>query len=195
MCYLASKKVDEEGCIRRIADKSIKVVKVMAGEGRPYFHAYKGIRVYREGNTYTSRLGDAKTSGEHIGIEEGLYSYDLEGVEWKIGFDEKVRNLIPNIIFTTKRSGLTFGYPIWDMKCGGTSLAFCEVPAGSAYYMNRHGVIVSDTLKVHKIIDLNGEVYLSTEDAKRLVDTIFVSTLATKLAAKKRNKNINNNKI
>lgn len=185
MCYLASKEVDKEGCVMRIADKPIKVVKVMAGEGRPYFQDDKGIVFYREGQTYTSRLGDATTHGEHIEIEEGLYSYDFEGVEWKIGFDEKVRNLIPNIIFTTKGSGLTIGYPIWDRKCGGTSLAFCEVPAGSIYYMNRHGVIISDTLKVDKIIDITGKEYLSAEDAKRLMDTIFVFTLATKLAAKK----------
>lgn len=185
MCYLASKEVDKDGCVRKIADKPIKVVKVMGGEGRPYFRDDKDIEFYREGRTYTSRLDDAKAHGDHIEVEEGLYSYDFEGVEWKIGFDEKVRNRIPNIIFTTKGSGLTFGYPIWDWKCGGTSLAFCEVPAGSAYYMNRHGVIVSDTLKVDKIIDLTGTEYLSAEDAKRLMDTIFVSTLATKLAAQK----------
>lgn len=183
MCYLASKEVDKEGCIRRIADKPIKVVKVMAGEGRPYFYANKGIGFYCEGQTYTSRIGDAEAQGDHIAIEEGLYSYDFEGVEWKTGFDKKVRNLIPNIIFTAKGSGLTIGYPIWDWKCGGTSLAYCEVPAGSAYYMNRHGVIVSDTLKVDKIVDLTGKEDISTEDAKRLMDTIFVSTMATKMAA------------
>lgn len=185
MCYLASKEVDKEGCIRRIADKPIKVVKVMDGKGRPYFRPNEGILFYREGCTYTSRLGIATTHDDHVEVEEGLHSYDFEGVEWKIGFDEKVRNRIPNIIFTSKGSGLVYGYPIWDWECGGTSLAFCEVPAGSAYYMNRHGVIVSDTLKVDKIIDLTGTEYLNAEDAKRLMDTIFVSTLATKMAAKK----------
>ena len=185
MCYIASKKVDKEGCVMRIADKPIKVVKVMAGEGRPYFRPNEDILFYREGCTYTSRLGIATTHGDHIEIEEGLYSYDLDGVEWKIGYDQKVRNTIPNVIFTTKGSGLAFGYPIWDEDCGGTSLAFCEVPAGSAYYMNRHGVIVSDMLRVDKIIDLTGKEYLSAEDAKRLMDTIFVSTMATKLAAQK----------
>lgn len=185
MCYLASKEVDKEGCIRRIADKPIKVVKVMAGEGRPYFRTDKGIGFYCEGHTYTSRLGVATTHGDHIEIEEGLYSYDLEGVEWKIGFDEKVRNRIPNIIFTAKGSGLVSVYLMGDEDCGGTSLAFCEVPAGSVYYMNRHGVIVSDTLKVDKIVDLTGKEYLSAEDAKRLMDTIFASTLATNLSAQK----------
>jgi hypothetical protein len=185
MCYLASKEVDKEGCVKRIADKPIKVVKVMGGEGRPYFRTDKGIGFYREGHTYTSRLGVATTHGEHIEIEEGLYSYYFDGVEWKIGFDEKVRNRIPNIIFTAKGSGLVYRFPIWDRKCGGTSLAFCEVPSGSVYYMNRHGVIVSDTLKVNKIIDLTGKEYLSAEDAKLLMDTIFASTLATKLAAQK----------
>jgi hypothetical protein len=185
MCYLASKEVDKEGCIRRIADKPIKVVKVMAGEGRPYFRTDKGIGFYREGHTYTSRLGVATTHGEHIEIEEGLYSYDLEGVEWKIGFDKWLGNRIPNIIFTAKGSGLVAGYPIWNEECGGTSLAYCEVPAGSAYYLNRHGVIVSDTLKVDKIVDLTGKEDISTEDAKRLMDTIFASTLATKMATLK----------
>lgn len=185
MCYLASKEVDKEGCIRKIADKPIKVVKVMGGKGRPYFRTDKGVWFYREGHTYTSRLGVATTHGDHIEIEEGLYSYGFEDVEWKIGFDEKVRNRIPNIIFTAKGSGLVVGYPIWDEDCGGTSLAFCEVPAGSVYYMNRHGVIVSDALKVDKIVDLTGKEYLSAEDAKLLMDTIFVSTLATKLSTQK----------
>ena len=185
MCYLASKELDKEGCIRRIADKPIKVVKVVAGKGRPYFRSGKGIGFYREGYTCTSRLGVATTHGDYIEVEEGLHSYDFEGVEWKIGFDQKVRNRIPNIIFTSKGSGLVLGYPIRGEDCGGTSLAFCEVPAGSAYYMNRHGVIVSDMLRVDKIIDLTGKEYLSAEDAKRLMDTIFVSTMATKLAAQK----------
>lgn len=188
MCYLSSKIVDKEGCIRRIADKPIKVVKVMAGDGRPYFWTDKGIGFYREGHTYTSRLGDVKTHGERIEIEEGLYSYDFEGVEWKIGFDEKARDMIPNIIFTSKRSGFVVMYPIWSRKCGGTSLAYCEIPAGSTYYMNKYGVIVSDTLKVDKIVDLTGKEDISTEDAKRLTDTIFVSTLATKLAEAKKAK-------
>ena len=185
MCYLANKELDKEGCVRRIADKPIKVVKVMGGEGRPYFRTDKGIWFYREGHTYASRLGVATTHGDHIEIEEGLYSYGIEGVEWEIGFDKKVRNRIPNIIFTAKGSGLVYRFPIWDEDCGGTSLAFCEVPAGSVYYMNKHGVIVSDTLKVDKIIDLTGKEYLSAEDTKRLMDTIFVSTMAAKFAVKK----------
>jgi hypothetical protein len=55
---------------------------------------------------------------------------------------------------------------------------------------------VSDALKVDKIVDLTGKEYLSAEDAKLLMDTIFVSTMATKfVAVQKVKQEIHKNKI
>lgn len=141
---------------KQVAKDDIHCKKIIAYNSKdkfyfPYYIRYGEIKRYEIGKTYTSNLEiiNVRTSvPNNCYIKDGLhcYSWDVTVLANKNKFCDSVLAVID------KKGGRDYywfekpqpGYPI---------LVDCIIPKGATYYKNDRGEIVTDTLKLVKIIE------------------------------------------
>lgn len=142
---------------KQVASKEIHCKKVIAYNTRdeyyfPYYVRYGDIKRYEIGKTYTSNLGisNIRISQadflQHCNIEDGLHCYS-----WDVTV---TANKVDNSAFavTDKKGGRAY-YWFDAPQLRYPVLVDCIIPKGATYYENDYGEIVTDTLKLVKIIE------------------------------------------
>lgn len=185
MCWVGKTKKEKE---RHIAKEDIEVFKIMRlVKFSPEFLAspYQG-HIYTVGKTETAYFdGDAKSMDKDIYIEngkyktkllisQGLHSYNASKVGLKICKGTRIFNEVFVVVpFEEKTGGSELGeYPI-STKYGRYVKANCIIPKGTTYYENKHGEIVSESLKIVNYELINGyeEKYQEEERISNYVTT------------------------
>ena len=120
---------------------------------RSYFMP-KDTFCYKVGETTEEEIGKVEDYGcynsKNYSISEGLYSYDKEKCYAKTTYTKNMA------VYTFK--GVMLGYyASHPRRCRHLVLLECTIPYGATYYENEYGEIVSNKLKVDKMIDLAWE--------------------------------------
>jgi hypothetical protein len=144
---------------KQVAKKDIHCKKVIAYNPKdkyyfPYYVIYGDIRRYEIGKTYTSNLEIRNIRMSHVDllqhchIEDGLHCYS-----WDVTV---VANKVDNSAFTiTAKTGGIAYYSFDEPQLRYPILVDCIIPKGATYYENDYGEIVTNTLKLVKIIGVN----------------------------------------
>lgn len=145
MCWIT---LHKERAIPKIADKDIKTFKVSLrkdnGTVVPYY--FNDIETYAECDKKTQDPLKICFTGKYWTIETGYHSYSKE--LWYA-----TRGIV--CIFAHCKTGcgkMMSYYP--DTPKDKLVLIECTIPEGCTYYENEFGEIVSDTIRIDKIISL-----------------------------------------
>ena len=164
MCWLS-----REIPVKRIAEKDIPVFKigqiVQADVDKkkviPYFYPDKTIgtvvhmKGYEEGKAYEEKNISYGFLYGRFFIDRGLHSYSLDNIRIKTNdIASKYRDK-PTIQVMTHKTTLISNDVLRNGQCYDTNriaVLLCTLPKGTTYYVNEVGEIVSDKIKVEKII-------------------------------------------
>ena len=135
---------------KHVAKEDIRVFKVCKlafnKDIVPYFKPYQDIKTYREGETYYDSIG-IEYSSQCSGLAEitqGLHSYTIGNYEGSESLEA---------CSTFICDGFTVIESNREYNNNGARIVLCTIPKGSIYYLNRRGEIVSNCLRVDKILN------------------------------------------
>ena len=141
---------------KQVAKKDIHCKKVIAYNPKekyyyPYYVNRGKIKRYEIGNTYTSNLEirnirmSQADSLQHCNIEDGLHCYS-----WDVTVEA---NKVDKSLFAVIcKEGVTY-YWYDKLLLRYPVLVDCIIPKGATYYENDYGEIVTDILKLVKVIE------------------------------------------
>lgn len=131
MCWIS---IDKNDSVCHIADKDIKVFKIMKRvmNDDSYFYSYYQNYIYCQGTKYTDEM-EIIPWGTCLRIDHAYHSYSIEDCSVKI--EDNNRSIVVRIGINTLYEN---NFDVCVVKC--------IIPQGSKYYKNSIGEIASDSI-------------------------------------------------
>lgn len=127
---------------KHIAKENVRVFKVCRYTDNiiaPYFRQSSNIQSYKEGNIYHDSFGMSPHGINGVTIARGLHSYAIDSIPLK---EYSTSSCDGFKVITSK---MEYVGP-W------ARIVLCTIPKGSVYYLNEFGEIVSNCLRIDKLI-------------------------------------------
>lgn len=162
---------------RKIATKDIpvfKIAKVFRGAVRPYF--ITSSLCYNEGVTYANKRPFRfykPNDDKKYEVHEAIHSYSTENI--RLTTDDTPYDYIRIYTHRTTPEAhdvLTHYSQRYSVKTNYTAIMLCTIPKGTKYAVNEVGEIVSDAIKVEKIIKNPFTVNKDNRLSKRSVERV-----------------------
>lgn len=159
--------------IKMVADKDIHVFKIANSPCTslgvfPYFYNFNEI-CYKEGETYFQRMAANEPYyglfKEYI-INLGFHSYALNNIRLMGARSRE----IPLVATCAKKA--TSMHTSQKYNIYGLAIMLCVIPKGATYYVNSVGEIVSNKLKVERILKCPFEANKNGETSERSVEKV-----------------------